>query len=91
MTAAENFYRESCKEMTTCSCYSLQLIGRITGEEDVQISSDEDDNEGDLDSDESDDNEQESNCIIDQNRNAVRFKGKQERKILMRAMTYWML
>ena len=56
MTAAENFYRESCKEMTTCSCYSLQLIGRITGEEDVQISSDEDDNEGDLDSDESDDN-----------------------------------
>ena len=91
LTAAEKFSRESCKEMTTCSYYSLQLIGRITGEEDVQISSDEDDNEGDLDSDESDDNEQESNCIIDQNRNAVRFKGKQEREILMRAMTDWML
>ena len=43
--------------------------------------------------DESDDNEQESNCVIDQNRNAVRFKGKQEREILMRAraMTDWML
>ena len=27
--------------------------------------------------DESDDNEQESNCVIDQNRNTVRFKGKQ--------------
>ena len=26
-------------------------------------------------SDESDDNEQESNCVIDQNRNTVRFKG----------------
>ena len=29
-------------------------------------------------SDESDDNEQESNCVIDHNRNAVRFKGKLE-------------
>ena len=44
-----------------------------------------------MDSDESDDNEQESNCVIDQSRNAVRFKGKQEREILMRAMTDWML
>ena len=25
VTAAEKFSRESCKEMTTCSCYSLQL------------------------------------------------------------------
>ena len=42
--------------------------------------------------DESNDNEQESNnCEIDQNRNAVRFKGKQERELLMRAMTDWML
>ena len=41
--------------------------------------------------DESDYNEQESICVIDQNRNAVRFKGKQERELLMRAMTDWML
>ena len=40
---------------------------------------------------ESDDNEQEFNSVIDQNRNAVRFKGKKEREILMRAMTDWML
>ena len=25
VTAAEKFSRENCKEMTTCSCYSLQL------------------------------------------------------------------
>ena len=61
--------------------------------EDVEISLDEDsdNDEGDLGNDESDDNEQESNCVIDQNRNAVRFKGKQERELLMRAMTDWML
>ena len=71
----------------------LSNLGRIEGEEDVEISWDEDsdNDEGDLGSDESDDNEQESNCVIDQNRNAVRFKGKQEREILMRAMTDWML
>ena len=71
----------------------LSNLGRIKGEEDVEISSDEDsdNDEGDLGNDESDDNEQESNCVIDQNRNAVRFKGKQEREILMRAMTDWML
>ena len=71
----------------------LSNLGRIEGEEDVEISWDEDsdNDEGDLGSDESDDNEQESNCVIDQNRNAVRFKGKQEREILMRDMTDWML
>ena len=71
----------------------LSNLGRIEGEEDAEISSDEDsdNDEGDLGNDESDDNEQESNCVIDQNRNAVRFKGKQEREILMRAMTDWML
>ena len=59
----------------------------------VEISSDEDsdNDEGDLGNDESDHNEQESNCVIDQNRNDVRFKGKQEREILMRAITDWML
>ena len=41
--------------------------------------------------DESDDIEQESNCVIDQKRNAVRFKRKQEREMSMRAMTDWML
>ena len=58
----------------------LSNLGRIEGEEDVEISSDEDsdNDEGDLGNDESDDNEQESNCVIDQNRNAVRFKGKLE-------------
>ena len=61
----------------------LSNLGRIEGEEDVKISSDEDsdNDEGDLGNDESDDNEQESNCVIDQYRYAVRFKGKQERKI----------
>ena len=59
----------------------LSNLGRIEGEEDAEISSDEDsdNDEGDLGNDESDDNEQESNCVIDQSRNAVRFKGKQER------------
>ena len=63
------------------------------GIEDVEISLDEDsdNDEGDLGNDESDDNEQGSNCVIDQDRNAVRFKGKHEREILMRAMTDWML
>ena len=71
----------------------LSNLGRIVGEEDVEISLDEDsdNDEGDLGNDESDDNEQESNCVIDQDRNAVRFKGKHEREILMRAMTDWML
>ena len=71
----------------------LSNLGRIEGEEDVEISSDEDsdNDEGDLGNGESDDNEQEFNSVIDQNRNAVRFKGKQEREILMRAMTDWML
>ena len=43
---------------------------KIEGEEDVEISSDEDsdNDEGDLGNDESDNNEQESNCVIEQNR-----------------------
>ena len=46
----------------------LSNLGRIEVEEDVEISSDEDsdNDEGDLGNDESDDNEQESNCVIDQ-------------------------
>ena len=71
----------------------LSNLGRIVGVEDVEISLDEDsdNDEGDLGNDESDDKKQESNWVIDQNRNAVRFKGKQEREILMRAITDWML
>ena len=86
VTAAEKFSRESWKEI-------LSNLGRIEEEEDVEISSEEDsDNvEGDLGNYESDDNEQESNYVIDQNRNAVRFNGKLEREILMRAMADWIL
>ena len=71
----------------------LSNLGRIVGVEDVEISLDEDsdNDEGDLGNDESDDKKQESNWVIDQNRNDVRFKGKQESEILMRAMMDWML
>ena len=71
---SENYYR---------LCYSLQLR-RNEGEEDEEVSSDEDsDNEDDL-GNESDD--EELFWVIDQCRNAVRYKGQQEREILMRAM-----
>ena len=44
----------------------LSNLGRIEGEEDIEISSDEDsdNDEGDLGNDESDDNELESYCVI---------------------------
>ena len=59
-------------------------LGRIEGEEDEEVSSDEDsDNEDDL-GNESDD--EELFWVIDQDRNAVRYKGQQEREKLMRAM-----
>ena len=59
-------------------------LGTIEGEEDEEVSSDEDsDNEDDL-GNESD--EEELFWVIDQDRNAVRYKGQQEREKLMRAI-----
>ena len=67
------------------ACAILFNLGRIErGEEDDKVSSDEEDNEDDLGNESNE--EEELFWVIDQDRNAVRYKGQQEREKLMRAM-----
>ena len=59
-------------------------LGRIEG--DGEVDSDEDSDESSNGEDSSDDDDQNVIYVIDQDRNAVRNKGQQEREKLLRAM-----